>query len=139
MSFGGPLEPGSDDMMSDINMTPLVDVMLVLVIVFMVTIPVLTHAVRVELPRASQEVNLVKPQTITLSVDRDAVIHWNGERIAAGELAERLRGRATESPQPEVHIRGDRAVGYEHVLRVMAAVQKSGLTKIGFVSEPEGN
>ena len=137
MSFSSKLDSAPEDIISDINMTPLVDVMLVLLIIFMVTVPVLTHAVRIELPRATIQENIVKPETVTLSIDRDAKVHWNGTVIDTPDLQQRLATAAMQTPQPEVHIRGDRAVGYEHVLRVMAAVQKAGLSKLGFVSEPQ--
>ncbi len=132
------LHPRDDDaMIADINMTPLVDVMLVLLIVFMVTMPVLTHAVRVDLPKATSSEQLARPETVTLSVGRDATLHWNADPVSPAELQQRLAQAATHTPQPEVHIRGDRAVDYGAVLRVMAAVHRAGLVKIGFVSEPE--
>lgn len=137
MHLGSPLEPQQQDVISDINMTPLVDVMLVLLIIFMVTVPVLTHSVRIELPRASVHEQLAKPRTITLSVDKDAVLRWDTEVLSRDELERRLKDRAADSPQPDIHIRGDRTVGYEHVMHIMAAVQRAGLTKIGFISEPE--
>ncbi|MCK9468270.1 MAG: biopolymer transporter ExbD [Porticoccaceae bacterium] len=138
MAFGSG--SGLDDdseVMSEINMIPLVDVMLVLLIIFIITVPVLTHSVKLDLPRADNTPNEIKPQTITLAVTSDAQFHWNEDTITMGELEARLAEIASQEPQPEVHIRGDRKVEYEHVLKLMAAVQRSGMLKVGFVSEPE--
>jgi len=114
-----------------------VDVMLVLLIIFIITVPVLTHSVKLELPRADNTPNEIKPQTITLAVTADALFHWNEETVTMDELEMRLLEAASQEQQPEIHIRGDRRVEYEHVLKLMAAVQRSGMLKVGFVSEPE--
>ena len=135
MAFGGDFEDDKNSM-SDINMTPLVDVMLVLLIIFIIAVPVITHSVKVDLPRADNTINEEKPQTINLSVTSDGTIHWNETAVTAEELDQRLQVEAAKQPQPEVHIRGDRKVDYEHVLKVMAAVQRAGVLKLGFVSEP---
>ena len=138
MAFGSG--SGLDDdseVMSEINMIPLVDVMLVLLIIFIITVPVLTHSVKLDLPRADNTPNEIKPQTITLAVTSDAQFHWNEDTVTMGELEARLAEIASQEPQPEVHIRGDRKVEYEYVLKLMAAVQRSGMLKVGFVSEPE--
>jgi biopolymer transport protein ExbD len=135
MAFGGDFEDDKNSM-SDINMTPLVDVMLVLLIIFIIAVPVITHSVKVDLPRADNTVNEEKPETINLSITNDGVIHWNETVITAEELDQRLQLEAAKQPQPEIHIRGDRKVDYEHVLKVMAAVQRAGVLKLGFVSEP---
>ena len=135
MAFGNALDT-EDDVVSEINMVPLIDVMLVLLVVFIVTVPVLTHSVRLDLPRADNRPNLVEPRTVSLSVTADGGIHWNEERIDGGELERRLAAAAASDPQPEVHLRGDRKVEYEHVARVMAAVQRSGLSRLGFMTEP---
>ena len=135
-SNGSGLDDDSE-VMSEINMIPLVDVMLVLLIIFIITVPVLTHSVKLDLPRADNTPNEIKPQTITLAVTSDAQFHWNEDTITMGELEARLAEIASQEPQPEVHIRGDRKVEYEHVLKLMAAVQRSGMLKVGFVSEPE--
>lgn len=126
-----------EEPMSEINMTPLVDVMLVLLIVFMITVPLLTHSVVVDLPRAQSEPSDVQPQTITLAVTADGSIHWNETPISEAELAARLDAEAQKDPQPEIHIRGDRTVDYEYVIRVMAASQRAGVHRLGFVTEPE--
>lgn len=135
MAFGNGLD-ADDDMVSEINMTPLVDVMLVLLIIFIITVPVLTHSVRLDLPRADNAPDLVRPESVTLSITADGTIHWNEEVISAAALESRLRASAANQPQPEVFIRGDREVAYENVVRVMAAVQRAGILKLAFVTEP---
>ena len=134
MAFGSDFEDDKD--MSDINMTPLVDVMLVLLIIFIIAVPVITHSVKVDLPRADNTLNEIKPETINLTVTADGKIHWNEEDVTEEALQSRLTAEATKQPQPEIHIRGDRKVEYEHVMKVMAAVQRAGILKLGFVSEP---
>ena len=135
MAFGGDFEDDSDAM-SDINMTPLVDVMLVLLIIFIIAVPVITHSVKVDLPRADNTINEIKPETINLTVTADGKIHWNESDVTEEELKSRLTTEASKQPQPEIHIRGDRKVEYQHVMKVMAAVQRAGILKLGFASEP---
>ncbi len=136
MAFGGGLDD-DDSPMSEINMTPLVDVMLVLLIIFMITVPVLTHSVQVDLPRADNQPTEMKPETITLAVDAEGQIYWNETTIEPEALERRLADEARKNPQPEIHIRGDRTADYEHVIRVMAASQRAGIQKLGFVTEPQ--
>lgn len=135
MAFGGGLEDDSE-VMNEINMTPLVDVMLVLLIIFIITVPVLTHSVKVDLPRADNTPNELKPETINVAVNADGAIYWNENQISFEDLEARLTGEATKEPQPEVHIRGDKAVPYEYVIKAMAAIQRAGILKLGFVTEP---
>ncbi|AUM10997.1 ExbD/TolR family protein [Ketobacter alkanivorans] len=135
MAFGGGLDD-DDEVMSEINMTPLVDVMLVLLIIFILTVPVLTHTVNIDLPQANNAPNDVTPQTIALTVTADAAIHWNDEVISGEVLANRLQSVAAVRPQPEIQLRGDKAVAYQHVIAVMAAAQQAGIEKLGFVTEP---
>lgn len=135
MAFGGGLEDDSE-VMNEINMTPLVDVMLVLLIIFIITVPVLTHSVKVDLPRADNTPNELKPETINVAVNPDGAIYWNENQISFEDLEARLTGEATKEPQPEVHIRGDKAAPYEYVIKTMAAVQRAGILKLGFVTEP---
>jgi biopolymer transport protein ExbD len=135
MAFGNDLDDG-DDVMSEINMTPLVDVMLVLLIIFIIAIPVLTNAVKLDLPRAAAVLDEAKPERVTLSVTVDGIVHWNDVALAADELQVRLGEAAAHRPQPEIAIRGDRQAEYEHVIRVMAAAQRAGIAKLGFVTEP---
>ncbi|MBA4213494.1 MAG: biopolymer transporter ExbD [Polaromonas sp.] len=126
----------SDDMMSEINMIPFIDVMLVLLIIFIITVPVIKHAVNIELPQASVEKVLDKPENIRLSVDADGVYFWNDQRVDDADFANRLTAAAAQEPQPELHIRGDKAVRYERVAQAMATAQRSGVRKIGFITEP---
>jgi biopolymer transport protein ExbD len=135
MAFGGGLDDDTE-VMNEINMTPLVDVMLVLLIIFIITVPVLTHSVKVDLPRADNTPNELKPETINLAVNADGNIYWNETQVTMEELDLRLATEANKQPQPEVHIRGDRTVDYEHVIKTMAAVQRAGILKLGFVTEP---
>ncbi len=135
MAFGGDLNDG-DDMVSEINMTPLVDVMLVLLIIFIITVPVITHSVKLDLPRAENTPNIVKPETVNLSVTVDGSVFWNDEKLEPQQLEQRLQEAAAREPQPEIYIRGDRKVEYENIAKVMASVQRSGLLKLGFVTEP---
>lgn len=126
----------SDEVMSEINMIPFIDVMLVLLIIFIITVPVIQHAVNVELPQASNQKVLDKPENIRLAVDAEGQYFWNDRRVVDGELPGLLGAAAAQQPQPELHIRGDKAVRYERVAQVMAAAQRAGLQKIGFITEP---
>ena len=134
MAFG--TQDDADEVMNEINMTPLVDVMLVLLIIFIITVPVMKHAVPVDLPRASNEREIIKPETIRLSVTADGKYHWNETTIGDDELEPRLQAEARKDPQPDLHIRGDKDVRYERVAQAMAAAQQAGLSKIGFITEP---
>ena len=124
-----------DDAMSEINMTPLVDVMLVLLIIFIITVPVMKHAVPVELPRASSQAPDPAATSIRLTVDAQGVFYLNDVQVSDDELDRLLREQAARQPQPQVHLKGDRTVRYERVARAMAAVQRGGLHQIGFVTE----
>jgi biopolymer transport protein ExbD len=136
MAFGSGLDSSSDDVMSDINMVPLIDVMMVLLIIFIITVPVLTHTVKLDLPRADNTPQVVKPEAINLSIGTDGGVFWNKDKLDEAQLFERLQAAAKSEPQPEIFIRGDRKVEYEYVAKTMAAVQRSGLLKLGFVTEP---
>ncbi|HSI52775.1 MAG TPA: biopolymer transporter ExbD [Ramlibacter sp.] len=137
MAFG--TQDDTDDVMNEINMTPLVDVMLVLLIIFIITVPVMKHAVNIDLPRASNVAQDVKPETVRLSVDAEGQYWWNESRVEEKDLAPRLKVEAARNPQPELHIRGDKAVRYEKVAQAMAAAQQAGVRKIGFITEPKAN
>jgi biopolymer transport protein ExbD len=137
MAFG--TMDDTDEVMNEINMTPLVDVMLVLLIIFIITVPVMKHAVNIDLPRASSKPQDAKPETVRLSVDAQGAYFWNEERIEDRDLSSKLGMAARKVPQPELHIRGDKAVRYERVAEALAAAQRSGMRKIGFVSEPKPN
>ena len=135
MAFG--TQDDSDDVMNEINMTPMVDIMLVLLIIFIITIPVMKHSVNIDLPRATNEIQNAKPETLRLSVDAQGTYFINEAIITDAELPPRLKAAAAQNPQPELHIRGDKAVRYERVAQAMAAAQQAGLRKIGFITEPK--
>lgn len=136
MAFGSFDQQGGNQPMSEINVTPLVDVMLVLVIIFIITAPLLTHAVKIDLPRASSQPNPTKPDNIQLGIRAEGDMYWNGEKVDMTALAGRMTAAAALEPQPEIHIRADRSTEYQNVARVMAAAGRAGLSKIGFVTEP---
>jgi biopolymer transport protein ExbD len=123
--------------MADMNVVPLVDVMLVLLVIFIVTAPLLTHAVKIDLPKASSNVNITQPEHIEFGIREDGSLFWNGEQVTLAALPQRFAQEAPRQPQPEVHIRADRHVHYEKVAQVMALAAKAGLVRIGFVSDPE--
>ena len=133
MSFQAQTE--DDDVMSEINMTPLVDVMLVLLIIFIITIPVVQHAVKVELPRTSSTRDKTPPDNLQLAIDSQGQFFLGKKPVAADALEEALREHAAQDPQPQLYIRGDKKVAYEHVAEAMTAAQHAGLAHIGFVTE----
>jgi biopolymer transport protein ExbD len=135
MAFG--THDDTDDVMNEINMTPLVDVMLVLLIIFIITVPVMKHSVAVDLPRASSTPQDAKPDTIRLSVDAQGRYFWNEQPLAEEQLLPRLQAEARRDPQPELHLRGDKDARYERVAQALAAAQRSGLRRIGFITEPK--
>ena len=123
--------------MSEINTTPLVDVMLVLLIVFMITIPVITHTVPLELPKVRNLATQTKPENVNISVNQDGQIYWNLTLIQdTNQLLERLKSAAVQKPQPEVHVRADTHTRYEYVGRVILTAQRAGIQKVGFITEP---
>ncbi len=124
-----------DTEMSEINMTPLVDVMLVLLVIFMITVPVLTQSVDIELPKVGSAPSEVNPNTITLSVNVNGDFFWDKEAVNISLLKQRLNDVAAKKPQPQVHIRGDKKTDYEHVVKLMASAQQAGLTQLGFITE----
>ena len=123
--------------MAEMNVVPLVDVMLVLLVIFIITAPLLTHAVKIDLPKASSAPNLTQPDHIELAIREDGSLFWNGVPVSLEELSPRFADQAKQQPQPELHIHADRLVHYEEVAKVMASAAKSGLGRIGFVSNPE--
>ncbi|WP_020202995.1 MULTISPECIES: ExbD/TolR family protein [Cupriavidus] len=126
-----------DDVVTEINMTPLIDVMLVLLIVFMVTLPAITHAVKLELPRASSTPADNQPERVEVSVDAGGAVAWNARPVDEGALAARLAVAAGQQPQPALQLYADRATPYEAVAGVLAAAQRAGLTNINFVTTPK--
>jgi biopolymer transport protein ExbD len=137
MGMNVPSAGGEDEVLSAINTTPLVDVMLVLLIIFLITIPVITKTVKLDLPKASNIATVTKPENITVAVDREGNVYWKESRVANPQaLADLIRQAAVTVPQPEVHVRGDKNVRFENVGRVILALQKGGIQKVGFISEP---
>jgi biopolymer transport protein ExbD len=134
MAFG--TQDDTDEVMNEINMTPLVDVMLVLLIIFIITVPVMKHAINIDLPRVSNVPQDAKPETIRLSVDAAGQYFWNDVPVTDANLPLQLQAAAARQPQPELHIRGDKAVRYERVAQAMALAQQAGVRKIGFITEP---
>ena len=132
-SFDARRQPGA---MADINVVPLVDVMLVLLVIFIITAPLLTHAVKIDLPKAASDPNITQAEHIELGIRQDGSLYWNGEVVTQQELGPRFAAESKRQPQPELHIRADRLAHYEHVARVMALAAKNGLVRIGFVSDP---
>jgi biopolymer transport protein ExbD len=122
--------------LAQINMVPLIDVMLVLLIIFMVTAPLLTHAVKVDLPKASSSANLIRADNIQLAIGANSQIFWNGETVSGEQFATRLKAAAALQPQPELHIRAERTTPYEKVAQVMSEAARQGLVRIGFVTDP---
>ena len=125
-----------DDLNSQINTTPLVDVMLVLLIIFLITIPVVIHNIALDLPRERNLPTQTKPENIVIAVDRDGNVFWNNQFVDDAQLFARLKEIAVKKPQPEVHIRGDREARYEFVGRVVFNCQRASILKIGFITEP---
>jgi biopolymer transport protein ExbD len=123
--------------MAEINMVPLIDVMLVLLVIFIVTAPLLTQAVKLELPKASSQPNVVKAEKIEFAIDASGALFWNGEPVERSEAARRFAVESQKQPQPEVHLKADQSVPYRSVAQTLADASKAGLTKVGFISEPE--
>jgi biopolymer transport protein ExbD len=136
MAFGGFNDDKQGAPMSDINVTPMVDVMLVLLVIFIITAPLFTHAVKLDLPAAQAAPAPEKPETITLSIDGAGKIYWNDAPIEQADLASRMSAAAQKQPQPELQLRADKGTRYEVIAQVMAAAQNNGLTKLGFVTQP---
>ncbi|HET7793134.1 MAG TPA: biopolymer transporter ExbD [Rhizobacter sp.] len=123
--------------MAEINMVPLIDVMLVLLVIFIVTAPLLTQAVKLELPRANAQPNIVKAEKVEFAIDANGQRFWNGEPVDRSEAARRFMEEGKKQPQPEVHLKADQAVAYRNVAQTLADATKAGLTKVGFISDPE--
>jgi biopolymer transport protein ExbD len=137
MNIGAASEDGEEQLNNSINTTPLVDVMLVLLIIFLITIPVVTQTIKLELPQERNLPTQTKPENIVIAVNRDGEVFWGLERIPDNEaLVARLKVESVKEPQPEVHIRGDAEVRYESVGRVVVACQRAGIFKVGFITEP---
>ncbi|MDH5392501.1 MAG: biopolymer transporter ExbD [Gammaproteobacteria bacterium] len=138
MGFNNELD-NNDEVMSEINMTPLVDVMLVLLIIFIIAMPLLNQAIKIDLPKADNQTTSISPETITLSVNESGKLYWNKQAISQAVLQQKLQAVAQQQPQPEIHLRGDRHVEYAYIVRVMTAVRHAGIEKLGFITEPMAN
>ena len=129
---------GEGQLNSTINTTPLVDVMLVLLIIFLITIPVITKTVKASLPKAANIATQTKPENITVAVDSQGNIYWNNEQVASrDQLIEMIKIEAVKDPQPEIHIRGDANARFEDIGKVIYSVQRGGIVKVGFITEPD--
>ena len=137
MAFASFSDSDAGGDIAEINMIPLIDVMLVLLVIFIVTAPLLTHAVKVDLPKASSAPTLTKPENVQVAIDAQGQLYWNGEAVAADELQERMRSAATLTPQPELHLRAERSTPYEKLAEVMSMAAREGLSRIGFITEPK--
>jgi len=137
MAFGSFDRKTSSQPMAEINMVPLIDVVLVLLVIFIITAPLLTHSVKVDLPRVSSQPNPTRPDNIQLALRADGAVFWNGERLDFDALAERMHESAARNPPPELHIRADKTTEYQKVARILGLAARVGLDKIGFVSDPE--
>jgi len=138
MSFSNPSgDQGDDPLMTEINMTPLVDVMLVLLIIFIITLPVIHQAVKVDLPKANSARNETKPESVQVSIDARGQIFWNSSPIDLPTFVGYAETAAQKEPQPEINLRADKEVRYDSVAQVLAASKRAGLTKLGFITEPQ--
>ncbi|MGD9730076.1 MAG: ExbD/TolR family protein [Gammaproteobacteria bacterium] len=136
MALGSLHDKSSSGPVTEINVVPLVDVMLVLLVIFIITAPLLTHSIKIDLPKASNTPNLSQAEHIELAVKEDGALFWNGEEVEMDSLSPRFTTAATIQPQPELHIHADRLTHYENVAKVMAMAGKAGMTRIGFVTDP---
>lgn len=137
MAFGGFNDNKQTGPMSDINVTPMVDVMLVLLVIFIITAPLFTHAIKLDLPSAQSAPAQEKPETISLSIDGEGKLFWNDAAIGEDELTAKLAETAARQPQPELQLRADKETRYEVIAQVMSAAQGNGITKLGFVTDPK--
>jgi biopolymer transport protein ExbD len=138
MSFGS-FNKQQHTVKAEINVVPLVDVMLVLLVIFIITAPLLTHSVKVDLPKATSNPNITKPDHVELGIKEDGSFFWNGEQLTKESLSQRFAIEAKKARQPEVHIKADKRTPYDYVAQVMSAAAKTGLVKIGFVTDPSFN
>jgi biopolymer transport protein ExbD len=137
MAFASFDAKSSGAPMSEINMVPLIDVMLVLLVIFIITAPLLTQAVKLELPKASAQANDLRPEKIDFAIDASGALFWNGEAVSRAVAQQRFAAEGVKPLQPEVHLRADQAVAYRVVAQALADASKAGLSKVGFISDPE--
>jgi biopolymer transport protein ExbD len=136
MAFGGLDKKSNGAPMAEINMTPLIDVMLVLLVIFIITAPLFTHAIRLDLPKVASQAARETPETITLSIDETGKLYWNDKPIAFEQMREQFVAEGQRATAPELHLRASRETRYEVIAQVMGAAQAAGLSKIGFVTDP---
>jgi biopolymer transport protein ExbD len=136
MAFGGLEKKQTAPPMADINMTPLIDVMLVLLVIFIITAPLLTHAIRLDLPKVASAPARQTPQTISLSIDAGGKLYWDAKPITLDQMRARFAEAGKSADQPEIHLRAERSTRYEVIAQVMGAAQQAGLERIGFVTDP---
>ena len=137
MSFGGFNDNQHGAPMAEINVTPMVDVMLVLLVIFILAAPMFTHALQLDLPTAKSSPAPEKPQTVSIAIDAAGKLYWQDQPVSQDALNERMAAAAMHQPQPEVQLRADKGTRYEVIAEVMSAAQGNGLTKIGFVTDPK--
>jgi biopolymer transport protein ExbD len=135
MAFGGFNDNKQQAPMADINVTPMVDVMLVLLVIFIITAPLFTHAIKLDLPNAQATASPQKPETISISINGEGKVFWNNDAVALENLGPRLAQEAQKNPQPELQLRADKSTRYEVIAQVMSAAQTNGMTKLGFVTD----
>ena len=136
MAFGSFDRKSSSQPMAEINMVPLIDVALVLLVIFIVTAPLLTHAVKLDLPKATSNADIQKPEKVEFAIDAQGALYWNGERLTREDAQARFAEAGQKRPQPEIYLRADQSVPYRYVAEMLADASKAGLSKIAFVSEP---
>jgi biopolymer transport protein ExbD len=136
-SSGGRNFTSDSAPMSEINVTPMVDVMLVLLVIFMVTAPLITHKIAIDLPQAAAQRNPGKPDIVTLAIDADGKLYWNDQPVTAEEWRVRVRSAALKDPQPELHLRAEKSTQYQQLAEIMADAQAAGMARIGFVTDPK--
>ena len=136
MAFGSFDRKSSSQPMAEINMVPLIDVVLVLLVIFIVTAPLLTNAVKLDLPRATSSPDIQKPEKIEFAIDASGALYWNGERVSREDTVQRFAEAGRKRPQPEIYLRADQNVAYRYVTEMLADASKAGLAKVAFVSEP---
>ncbi len=135
MTFGE--EANGQQPLAEINMIPLIDVMLVLLVIFIITTPLMAQSIKIDLPQVAAQAHSEKPETIVLAIDSSGALHWNNLRIFDTELSAKLAQAAAQKTQPELHLRADRETRYQKVAEVMSVAQKAGIKKIGFITDPK--
>jgi biopolymer transport protein ExbD len=136
MAFASFDRKSSSAPMAEINMVPLIDVVLVLLVIFIVTAPLLTNAVKLDLPKATSNTDIQKPDKVEFAIDGTGSLFWNGEKLTREDAALRFAEEGKKRPQPEIYLRADQNVPYRYVAEMLADASKAGLSKVAFVSEP---